>query len=118
MRRGIRIILLTKEKAFPKTFHKHFKPFEKKKKRSHHFKMNMVESLEQLSSASGKKKKQKKQQFNDGMVDAGDPREARKPAQTTTGLVVAVMYNVLIFMYAYYTKNYLVMMLVIAIWLV
>lgn len=37
----------------------------------------MVESLEQLSSASGKKKKPKKQQFNDGMVDAGD-REAKK----------------------------------------
>lgn len=80
--------------------------------------MNMVESLEQLSSASGKKKKHKKQQFNDGMVDAGDPRDVRKPAHNTTGLVVAVMYNLLIFMYAYYTKNCLVMMLVIAIWLV
>ena len=116
MRRGIRIILFTKEKAFPKTFHKPFKTSEKKY--TNYFKMNMVESLEQLSSASGKKKKHKKQQFNDGMVDAGDPREARKPTHNTTGLVVAVMYNLLIFMYAYYTKNYLVMMLVIAIWLV
>ena len=79
--------------------------------------MNMVESLEQLSSNSAKKKKHKKQQFNDGMVDAGD-REAKKPAHTTTGLMLAAMYNVLIFAYAYYTKNYLVMMLVIAIWLV
>lgn len=80
-------------------------------------KMNMVESLEQLSSASGKKKKPKKQQFNDGMVDAGD-REAKKPAHVTTGLLVAAAYNVLIFAYAYYTKNYLVMMLVIAVWMV
>ena len=79
--------------------------------------MNMVESLEQLSSASGKKKKAKKQQFNDGMADAGD-REAKKPAHTTTGLMVAAMFNVLIFAYAYYTKNYLVMMLIIAIWMV
>lgn len=30
MRRGIRIILLTKEKAFPKTFHNRFKTFENK----------------------------------------------------------------------------------------
>lgn len=79
--------------------------------------MNMVETLEQLSSASGKKKKAKKQQFNDGMVDAGD-REAKKQAHTTTGLVVAAIYNVIIFAYAYYTKNYLVMMVVIAIWMV
>lgn len=79
--------------------------------------MNMVESLEQLSSASAKKKKAKKPIFNDGMVDAGD-REGKKPAHTTTGLVVAAMYNVLIFAYAYYTKNYLVMMLIIAIWMV
>ena len=78
----------------------------------------MVESLEQLSSASGKKnKKPKKQNFNDGMVDAGD-REAKKRAHSTAGLTVAVMYNVLIFAYAWYTRNYLVMMLVVATWMV
>ena len=82
------------------------------------FKMNLVESLDQLSSASAKKaKKAKKQHFNDGMIDAGD-REAKKPFHSSTGLAVAVMYNVLIFAYAWYTKNYLVMMLVIAIWMV
>lgn len=80
--------------------------------------MNLVESLDQLSSASAKKaKKAKKQHFNDGMVDAGD-REARKPCHTTTGLAVAVIYNLVIFAYAWYTKNYLVMMLVVAIWMV
>ena len=80
--------------------------------------MNMVELLEQLSSASGKKtKKTKKQHFNDGMVDAGD-REAKKRAHSTTGLAVAVTYNVLIFAYAWYTRNYLVMMLVVATWMV
>ena len=80
--------------------------------------MNLVESLDQLSSASAKKaKKAKKQHFNDGMIDAGD-REAKKPFHSSTGLAVAVMYNVLIFAYAWYTKNYLVMMLVIAIWMV
>lgn len=80
------------------------------------FRMNVVESLEQLSSASGKKsKKTKKQHFNDGMVDA---REAKKRAHSTTGLTVAVMYNVLIFAYAWYTRNYLVMMLVVATWMV
>ncbi|CAH3147398.1 unnamed protein product [Pocillopora meandrina] len=73
--------------------------------------MNLVESLDQLSSASAKKaKKAKKQHFNDGMIDAGD-REAKKPFHSSTGLAVAVMYNVLIFAYAWYTKNYLVMML-------
>lgn len=82
------------------------------------FRMNVVESLEQLSSASGKKsKKTKKQHFNDGMVDAGD-REGKKRAHSTTGLTVAVMYNVLIFAYAWYTRNYLVMMLVVATWMV
>lgn len=78
----------------------------------------MVESLEQLSSASGKKiKKAKKQHFNDGMVDAGD-RQAKKRTDTTTGLAVAVMYNVLIFAYAWYTRNYLVMMLVVGTWMI
>ena len=81
--------------------------------------MNVVESLEQLSSASCKrgKKGKKPQQFKDGLVDAGE-REGKKLCYSTTGIVVAVLYNVLIFLYAMYTRNYLVMMLVVGIWIV
>lgn len=78
----------------------------------------MMDTLEQMSSVSSKKgKKAKKQQFHDGMVDAGDPREARRPSNES-GMLVVIAYIVVIFGYAFLTRNYLVMMLVPGIWFI
>lgn len=51
------------------------------------------------------------------MIDVGD-REVKKFFYLLIGFVVVVMYNVFIFVYVWYMKNYLVMMLVIVIWMV
>ena len=78
-----------------------------------------MNTLEQMSSVSSKKSKKKKQQFHDGMVDAGDAREARgRPRNTELGMVAVILYHVVIFGYAFLTRNYLVMMLVAGIWFI
>lgn len=51
------------------------------------------------------------------MVDVGD-REVKKWVYSIIGLIVVVMYNVFIFVYVWYMRNYLVMMLVVVIWMV
>ena len=77
----------------------------------------MMDIMDQFSAlgTKGKVKKSKKPQFNDGMVDAGDRSQAKRNPNTELYIFIVVSYIVALFLFAVYTKNFLVMMIIPAI---
>ena len=77
----------------------------------------MMDIMDQFSAlgSKGKAKKGRKPQFNDGLVDAGDRSQAKRNPNAQLYIAIAVGYIVALFLFAVYTRNYLVMMIIPAI---